>query len=192
MSVQKLEIVKKSRKDQGKCGKCGTPLPAGSAYQYWYPGFRSSYKNVRCMGCTPRPSERESSLASTLLAAQEAFHDSVGTLDDVEEIVAAVQEVADAVEEVRAEYESALDSWENGNEQLQEKIDHYGEQHSEIDGWSWDDGPIDYELCDEHQDEDRVGEEAIQECPLCQSNREAWLEECRDAAREVVDGVETA
>lgn len=193
MSVKKIETVKKSRKDQGKCGKCGEALPAGSGYLCWYPYFRSNTKMVRCLKpeCFPRPSERESSLAATVLAAQESFHDNVGDLDSPDEIEAAVQEVADAVGETRDEYQGALDNWEHGNEQLQEKVDHYEGQQSEIDGWSWD-GNTDYALCEEHEGrEDEVGEEAIQACEACQSNREEWLEECREAAREVVDAVET-
>jgi hypothetical protein len=193
MSVARVETVKKSRKDQGKCGKCGTELPAGSAYLYFYVGFRSNYKQVRCLRaeCFPRPSERESSLASSLLAAQESFHDQVATADSPEDIEALVQEVADAIDELKGEYETALESWENGNEQLQEKVDHYEDQHSELSSWSWD-GNTDYDLCSEHEGrEDNVPEEEIQECGACQEKREEWLEECRDAAREVVDAVET-
>lgn len=181
MSVQKLEIVRKARKDQGRCGRCGKPLPAGSAYQYWYPGFRSTQKIVRCMDCTPRPSERESSLASSLLAAQESFEDNVDNLESVEDIEAAVQEVAEACQELATEYESALDGWENGNEQLQEKVDHYTDQSNEIDGWSWE-GADQPDLCEDHEDED---------CPACQEKREEWIEEVREAAREVVNSIET-
>lgn len=193
MSVKKIEIVKKSRKDQGTCGKCGDPLPAGTGYLCWYPQFRSNYKKVRCLKpeCFPRPSERESTYAATILAAQEAFHDNVAGLDSPDDIEAAVQEVADAIDGVKGEYEGALDAWEHGNEQLQEKVDHYEDQHSELDGWSWD-GNTDYDLCEEHEGrEDEVGEDAIQECEACQEKREEWLEECRNAAREVVDAVET-
>ena len=180
MSVQKLEIVKKARKDQGKCSRCGDALPAGSAYQYWYPGFRSNYKIVRCMKaeCFPRPSERETSKASTILAAQEKFADNIGTLDSVEDIEAAVQEVADAVEEVREEYESALDSWENGNEQLQEKVDHYESQTYDVDGWNWD-GEGEPEKEDDESDEDFA------------TRQDEWIEEVRQAARDIVESIET-
>lgn len=192
MSVARVYTTKKSRKAQRPCEKCGVELPVGSGYLYYYVGFRSNFKHVRCLKseCFPKPSERESSLFSSVLAAQESFHDQVGQADSPEDIEALVQEVADAVDELKSEYESALDQWENGNEQLQEKVDHYESQHSELDGWSWG-GSSDYDLCEEHEGrEDEVGEEAIQECSDCQEKREEWLEECRDAAREVVDSVE--
>lgn len=194
MAVQKLHRVDKSRKDQGKCGRCGDPLPAGTGYQYWVPGFRARYKNVRCLKpeCTPTPAERETSKAATILFAQEGFNRDIGALDSPEDIEAAVAEVADAVTEVRDEYQEALDSWENGNEQLQEKVEHYEEQLQEIEYWSWD-GPTDYDLCEEHDGrEDNVPEEEIQDCGGCQQNRDAWLDDCRTAAEEVVNSVETA
>lgn len=194
MAVQKIETVQKSRKAQGKCTKCGDELPAGTGYLYWYPGFRSKYKIVRCLKseCYPRPSERETSKAAGIYAAQESFEDNVGSLDSPDDIEAAVQDVAEAVREVADEYEEALSAWENGNEQLQEKVDHYQSQADELDGWSWD-GNTDYDLCSEHVGrEDEVPEEEIQQCGVCQQLRDEWLEECRDAARDVVQSVETA
>lgn len=194
MTVQKIETVKTSRKDQGKCSKCGTELPVGTGYLCWYPGFRSKTKIVRCLKseCYPRPSERETSKAVTILAAQEAFEDDLQSFDEPGEVEAAVQEVADAVREVADEYQEALDQWGNGNESMSEKVDHYTSQCDEIDGWSWD-GNTDYDLCDKHEDrEDNVPEEEIQECLDCHVNRENWIEECRQAAADVVQSVETA
>jgi hypothetical protein len=190
MSVQKIERVKSSRKDQGKCSKCGTELPVGTGYLYWYPGFRSRYKIVRCLKdeCFPRPSERETSKAATILSAQESFADSIGELTSKDDIEAAVQEVADAVREVADEYQEALDQWENGNEQLQEKVDTYEGSASEIDGWSFD-GDDEPRLCEEHDEVER-GSAAVEDCGVCQQLEEEWIEEVRDAAREAVDNIE--
>jgi DNA repair ATPase RecN len=192
MSVQKIETVKKSRKAQGHCTKCGDELPAGSGYLYWYPGFRSNYKIVRCLkaDCYPMPSERETSKAATILAAQESFHNLINRYDSVGDIQEAVQAVAEAVQEVADEYQEALDQWENGNEQLQEKVDHYTDQSNEIDGWEWD-GADEPDLCDEHGSRSDWEDEEIQQCEDCQNNRSDWLEEVRDAAREAVGNVET-
>lgn len=193
MSVARVTTVAKSRKDQGKCGRCGKELPAGTGYLYWLPYFRSNYKMVRCLdaGCFPPISERESSKAATIYAAQESFEANVGDLITKDDIEAAVQEVADAITEVREEYESALDGWEYGNEQLQEKVDHYESQASELDGWTFD-GADEWELCDEHDEAEADREdEAVEACEQCQQNKEDWLEEMREAAREVVGAVET-
>jgi hypothetical protein len=188
VSVAKVTTIAKSRKDQGKCGKCGKDLPAGTGYLYWLPYFRSNTKRVRCLdaACYPAPSERESSKAATIYAAQEAF--DVDAMDDKDEIEAAVQEVADAVTEVKEEYDDALSNWEYGNEALQEKVDHYESQASELDGWQFE-GADDWEQCDDHYELDRETE-AVANCETCQANQEEWLEEIREAAREKVNEVE--
>lgn len=190
MSVQKLHTVPKSRKDQGECGKCHEPLPAGTAYRWWQPGFRARSKYKRCMKpeCTPSPAERETSKAATILFAQEAFNKNVETLDTVDDIQDAVREVADAVAEVRDEYQEVLDGWENGNEQFQEKVDHYEEQLREIESWNWD-GPDSPEPCEEHED-DEDGDGAS--CEDCIEIHDQWIGDCRQAAEEVVNAVETA
>lgn len=190
MSVAKIETVHKSRKDQGKCSKCGVELPAGSGYLCWYPQFRSNRKIVRCLKkeCFPTPGERESSKAATILLAQESFHDTIGELEDLTDIETAVQEVAEAVEEVASEYSDALDAWENGNEQIQEKVDHYTEQSDNILNWSYE-GPDQPDRCDEYEEESHPEDSA--ECEACRELHETWVEEARQAARDMVDGIET-
>lgn len=192
MSVQKLERVKASRKDQGKCSKCGDALPVGTGYLYWYPGFRSKYKIVRCLKseCFPRPSERETSKAVTILAAQENFEDVVGELEDTGEIEAAVQEVGSAVREVLDEYQEALDAWENGNEQLQEKVDHYEGQVDEVENWTYD-GETEPPRCEDHED-DNIFPTVPADCGVCEQHKDEWIEEVRDAAREAVNNIELA
>ncbi len=190
MSVQKLEIVKKARKDPGKCSKCGRELVIGDSYQYWYPGFRSKHKIVRCLTseCTPRPSERETSKAATILAAQENFEDVVGELEDVGEMEAAVQEVGSAVREVLDEYQEALDAWPAGNEQLQEKVDHYEGLVDEAENWTYD-GETEPPRCEEHEDE---AIDDISKCGVCEQHRDEWLEEVREAAQEAVNTIDVA
>ena len=192
MSIARVHTVAKSRKDQGKCGNCGQVLPKGSGYLYWLPYFRSNYKMVRCLdrACYPPPSVLESSKAATIYAAQESFEANVGDLITKDDIEAAVQEVADAVTEVKDEYDDALSSWEYGNEQLQEKVDHYESQAYELDGWQFD-GADEFELCDEHDEaEADRDDDAVEACEDCQHNKEEWLEEMREAAREKVNEVE--
>ncbi len=192
MSVQRVHTIKKAQKDQGKCMKCGVELPVGSGYLWWTMGFRAKYRYKRCLKptCFPRPSERETSKAVTILAAQEAFMDNIETLDNKDDIESAVQEVGSAVREVTDEYQEALDQWENGNEQIQEKVDHYEGQVDEIENWTYE-GDGDWELCEEHNDGD-PDDEGVLSCEKCSENRDAWLEEVREAAREAVDSVEIA
>jgi len=179
MSVARLYTVQKSRKDQGKCHKCGVELPAGSPYLYYYVGFRSNYKHVRCtkQECFPKPSERESSKTATILAAQENF--DVSGMDSKDDIEAAVQEVGSSIQEVADEYQEALDAWENGNYELEEKKDHYEDQANEISNWT-------YEGDEEPEREEDEDEEAFQ------ARWDEWIEQVRSEAQDAVDNIDFA
>lgn len=192
MSVQKVTTVKAARKPPGKCGGCGKDLGVGDGYLWWTMGFRSSHRKIRCLAaaCYPLPSQRETSKAAGILAAQEAFTANLEGLESVDDVEAAVQEVADVIAEVRDEYQEALDAWEYGNEALQEKVDHYEAQASELDGWRYD-GADDWELCDEHYDGDTDAAEVLT-CEACAANRDRWYDELRAAALEAVGAVELA
>lgn len=193
MSVAKVETVKASRKDQGKCEKCGTELPKGTGYRYFYVGFRSNVKHVRCMKaeCSPRQSERESSKVATWYAAQESFEDRIDQATDKDEIESAVQEAGAAARELADEYREAADAWESGNETLEEKAEHWESQADEIENWSYD-GDEEPEKCPRHEDDGEEHDSQVYEnCSECQHVRSEWLEEVREAAREAVNNVET-
>lgn len=179
MSVARLYTVKKSRKDQKPCESCKMELPAGTPYLYYYVGFRSNYKHVRCTKseCFPKPSERESSKTATILAAQESF--DVSGMDTKDDIEAAVQAVGDSVQEVADEYQEALDAWENGNSELEEKVSHYEDQANEISNWT-------YEGEAEPEQEEDEDEEAFQE------RWDEWIEQVRSEAQDAVDNIEFA
>lgn len=190
MSVQKIETVKKSRKDQGTCSKCRCALPAGTGYLYWMPGFRSNYKIVRCLkpSCFPKPSERETSKIASILAAQENFAEVIDDACDVEEAETAVREVGTALREVADEYQEALDAWEHGNEQLQEKVDHYSAQADELEDWSYE-GEQEKEHCEFYEDEEH--DESDESCD-CEEKALQWLDDLRAGARDAVDNVDFA
>lgn len=171
MSVARVVTVQKSRKDQGKCGKCGVELPAGTGYKFWKMGFRSNYKYKRCLKveCAPKPSERETNKTATILAAQEAFEETTFDFGDVTSLEEAVHSVAESVREVSDEYQEGLDQWEHGNESLQEKVEHYSSQADELESWTVSESegpePADYDTEEEHEKAcvewwDRVVEEA--------------------------------
>lgn len=136
MSVARVTYVKKSRKAQRPCTKCGDELPVGSAYLYWEPGFRSHHKVVRCMKpeCAPSRSERESSALSGPMAAQEAFEAATSALDMSDEGVqeqlqSEWESFREAVREYADEARQAAEAWEYGNSQLEERAD-------EAEGWA--------------------------------------------------------
>ena len=77
--MARVKTVQKCRKDQAPCGKCGKPIPKGSPYRHFAPGFRAR-KRVRCMAlaCSPRPSELTGSdKISRCYAAQENVEDAI-------------------------------------------------------------------------------------------------------------------
>lgn len=191
MSIARVYTTQKSRKDQKPCGKCGVELPKGTGYKYFYVGFRSNFKQVRCLKpeCSPRQSELESSKVASFYAAQETFEDNIDSLDTKDDIEAAVQEVAEACGSLRDEYQEGLDAWEHGNEQMQEKVDHWDSMESELNSWTFD-GNDEPDHCDEHASRSDWEDDEVQECADCQEKREEWLDEIREAAREAVNNVE--
>lgn len=187
MSVARLHSVKRAQKDQGTCNNCGVALKKGDPYLWFTVGFRSHYKHKRCTKseCYPKPSVRESSQFASVLAAQEAFEESIDTLDSKDDIETAVADVAEAVRELYDQYESAMEMWPNGNSQIEELRDHYEGQADELESFSLsaDDAP---EPCDEHSDDGELDED----CEDCENNKQEWLDEMREKAREAVNNVE--
>lgn len=145
MSVARITTVKSARKDQGECGKCGTPIPVGSPYLHYTVGFRSHFKRVRCaaVACIPRPSERESSSKAGPMSAIEDF--AAQTFDTLDDLADGFQDVVDAFREYADECRDALDAWENGNSMLEERADGAEQAADELDGWEPEsyDGDVD-------------------------------------------------
>ena len=202
MSVARLHTVLKARKDQGKCGKCGTPLPAGSAYRHFSVGFRSSYVQKRCMKveCTPRPSERESSKLSAVYSAMEGAEDELaalrsqdpGTQDDVTSIITTV---AESIREVADEYREADEMIGGGGSGATisgERADELEEAASSLEYFSPTADPEEADVCGEHAGEDHELEpgETIEEireaCDNCRELRAAvWDELITEAETEL-------
>lgn len=124
MSQARIEYVKKSRKAQKPCEKCREELPVGSAYLYFYVGFRSNYKRVRCMKteCFPTRGERESSLLGEVYDAQDNAEKTIQEAESWDDIKLALDEVAEACRNVASQYEEASTD-ENGNTFNQDAAD---------------------------------------------------------------------
>lgn len=192
MSIARLHHVGRAQKDQGKCQRCGVELNKGDAYVWWTVGFRSQFKYKVCTKteCQPSESSRESSKYATILAAQESFSAQIENVDTRDEIIELVAEVASAVEEVRDEYQEALDAFENGNSQMEEFVEHYESQLSEIESWEPDEGD-EPEVCDDH-DGLEPDEADCLACNECINMRQAWLDAMREQAGDVVMNLESA
>jgi len=108
--MPRINTVKKARKDQGACSKCGKQIVVGSPYQ-WI-AFRHGGRRVICDGCTFRASDLTQSKMSGVYAAQESAVESIGSWDgeDVEELRDILQACAEAIREVAQEYQDSADA----------------------------------------------------------------------------------
>lgn len=113
MSQARVETFT-SRKDHGKCEKCGTALPAGARYRTFKVGFRSRYQHNRCMSmaCTPTRAELESSQMAEIYGAQDDAEANItaAAVGDFDAVNAALQDVRDAIENVASVYREADDA----------------------------------------------------------------------------------
>lgn len=121
----RVKHVTKAQKDQGKCSKCGTPLPAGCEYRYFKPGFRSRVKVCRCMkpDCTPKRSELDTSRMSEALAAQEDGEAAIHAATEIHELKQAVEDTAGQARDLAEQYEDTISETPMLEDQLREKID---------------------------------------------------------------------
>lgn len=151
----KINQVKKARKDQGACGKCGVEIRKGDAYK-WIK-FRYGGRRLRCMnrGCMFRPSDLTSSdKLSRVYGAQEALEDALKGWDrkTLDHLSGAVEGCADDLREVASEYEESADSIRDSfpdsstADECEEKAqglevwaDEIEGAFEEIDSFTWDD-----------------------------------------------------
>lgn len=138
--------VDNSRKEH-TCSAGGHPIPAGESYYWAAPGYRAA-KRYRCLRHPFRPSELTTSLASEALAAQEALEDALDAIDPsstdaLDDITAAVENLAADLRQYADTRQEALDAWENGNSQLEDLLniaeDAANEAETfEVEEWSGD------------------------------------------------------
>lgn len=168
MSLAKITAVTKSMKPN-TCEKCKTDLPKGSAYRWYSVGFRSKHKHIRCMesACTPRDSERESSLLSEVYAARENAEDQIANASDSDELKTIVEEYAEAVREVASQYEEAMtsDSGTVFNTTAEERYEALDSAADDIDSAG---GDID---------------DARMECTVCEGEGEVPCDDCNGTGK---------
>lgn len=197
MSQAKIHIIKKAQKPQGKCQVCGVEINPGDPYRFFVKGFRSKFKNVRCMKveCTPTRGQRESSMLADIYDAQDAFNaDDIMTVDDA---TSALEEVASVARELGEQYREAGTNPNTGIEFNMDNIERAETLENaadELESWSFE-GDDEPEACevhkeDEENDVNRAMPDEDGDCPDCQDIYDQWLEELREAVRSAVDEME--
>lgn len=120
--MPRVHHVKKARKDQGRCYRCGHEIKAGESYYWWANRIgRMSSKKKNCSQHRPKPSETTgSAFYSQLFALQEGCPNP--TKEDADNLIADLQDLMD-------ECQNSLDSMPESlqysptGELLQERID---------------------------------------------------------------------
>ena len=139
MSLAKVNRIGRVRKP-GTCEKCGLEIKVGDPAVRFAVGFRGRVR-TRCTKpeCFPQPSERESSLVSSVYAAQEGV--DVDNANSLEELESIRDEVVTATQEVAGEYEDS-EMFER-NEDLQERAEVLNAVADELERWEPEEGEPD-------------------------------------------------
>lgn len=190
-----VKTQKKSSRGVRVCGRigCGREIQPGETYYIF--AFRYGGKHFRCSEHYPKPSELTQSKMSGVYAAQEQAHEDLGTLD---EIKAAVQQLAESVREVVEEYREAAEHF-GGQGENAERADELEGWADELEQWEPEEDNEEFDE-DEHRDEalELVTDEDMTYTEAMQKLRDDWeeehgdeseeaLEAIRDQAREIID-----
>jgi hypothetical protein len=187
--VPRVSTIKKARKDQGACDKCGVAIKAGDPYRYW--SFRYGGKRKRCMNpaCSPRRSDlTQSDKKARIYDAQDDATEAVSAWEydeGVEALTSILETLSSTIEEVADEYEEAaehfggegenaeraeeLRSWQEEVENISSEVEDadLGGDCDECDGEGCIDCPDD---CDEgvaQVDCDECGGDGTVPCSVC-------------------------
>lgn len=78
--VKSFRGTSKTKDGTLSCGKCGKTIKIGDGYRWWankLPGSRGSFRNIRCMTCTIRPSEMKPGRTGQIMRIGEDFDDAM-------------------------------------------------------------------------------------------------------------------
>jgi len=179
MSLAKINRIGKVRKAT-TCEKCGDPIGVGSPAVKFAVGFRARTR-VRCTKseCFPKPSERESSMVSSVYAAQEDA--DVSTADSLNDLEQIRDDIATATREVAEEYENS-EMFER-NYDLQERAETLNGAADELENW---------EPAEDSPDDDTEGPWKIggTEYADYEEAHTAWLEAARESLDSAINEME--
>ncbi len=156
--LAKIKEVKKARNDQGVCTKCKTPLPVGSPYRYYRPGFRTRTKVCLCMKaeCTPRRSELETTRMADVYSAIEDAETTINEAGSVQDIRDALEECAESIRGTADEYEQSIFDAPMLEDQLRDRIEELNSFADDLDTNSFDDEPDEPDSSEKEEHEEWV------------------------------------
>jgi dsDNA-specific endonuclease/ATPase MutS2 len=205
--MPRINHVKKARKDQGTCGRCGKPIKAGDSYR-WIK-FRHGGKRKRCSdpACRFRQSDlTQSDKLSRVYEAQETAEENINALDTSDEsfeddLRNVLEEAANEIREVAGEYEEAAEnirehfSESSTADECEEKAGELESWADELEGFEPGNGafdPTDHDLPAEFDEESVKRDEGAtdeQHAEKVDEAREEYEEKIRELRSEWADDV---
>ena len=153
--MPRVNTVKKSRKDQGPCSKCGKEIKKGDGYLYWEFAFGPTYKRCAEPGCRPTASDlTRSEYLKAVYDLQDRKIEGPFIEDmklDVENLISDIQDLGSEQEDKLSNMPDSLQSAPSG-ELLQERIDQCQDVVSQLES-------IDFDIDEEDaKDEDKLSD----------------------------------
>lgn len=206
--VKRIRVADKEQPvPMPKCGKCGDTIEVGAPYRWFTVGFRGSAQ-FRCMkpGCTPRPSQLESSEhVGNVLSAMEDAEANINAIeaDNAGDFTASFEDeltaIAEAADEGAQAYREADDAFGGtGDTQHAERAEAFETFSQEISGLqlSLDDpegcGDEWAEAIENEDDKANAPTHGDPEpdCADCAAKVEEWLEAARSEAIDQLTSVD--
>ncbi len=142
--MARLHTVKKSRKAQGPCGKCGETIGVGETYLWWK--FKRGGLHRRChrAECRPRYSDYGTSShhLQALYSAQENYNDEFSKIDMnptqecLDAVAAAMNSMAEAVREVSEGYKESAENMVEGFGHETYQSEEIAEKAENLESWA--------------------------------------------------------
>lgn len=140
--MARLFTVKKARKDQGPCHRCGEPIKAGTPYKYADKRVSGhGFASIRLKwheGCQVRQSELMSGFAAEVQAIVESMEDDLAGVTCTSDLQTALECCASSVQDLASETREKFDNMPEGFQQgdtgqlLESRADALDEWGSEL------------------------------------------------------------
>lgn len=154
------------------CGRCHTAIEPGMPYQWWAnraPGQRGSFRNIRCMNCTPTVAERTPGRRGQWLQMEQDFEQRICDISAFEDLENVAGEIAGEIRDFANEFIESADNMESGfghetstSAELRERGEEIESAADGLEQLSFDEPEEAEEF-----DEDAVGEELAQAMFAC-------------------------
>lgn len=137
--MARITEVKKARKPQGNCSRCGDPIERGDPYRHASPGFHGG-KIVRCMkaGCAFRASDLTTSKMAEVYAGFETAEEDIRAATTVEDVHVAFENLAEVISEVASEYRDAAEAMGDAGVENEERADTLDDLEQEVSNARYD------------------------------------------------------